>query len=414
MSPRKRRGPGEGSLFKRADGMWIGSVEIPSTDGRRRQKRVSAKDYKTAKEKLTELRENVSMGVIPSTSHTTVEKWLTHWLEHIKRPHVRPSTFQFYEEAVRLHIVPHIGKCRLGQLTAQEVRVMLNKANTSRNAQRAHLTLDLALKAAVSEGVLSRNVVDAVEKPGHTKGERGALSAVSAKHIIRTAIQVQECDTAGSGAPLLATRWAAAFLTGARPAELRGLTWDRVDLDSGQFDFAWQLQRHKQVHGCQDADGKPTCNRARPGFCPQRYWDLPAGFEYRECYKSLIFTRPKTKAGTRIVPIVPMLGEMLRRHAAEPGANPHNLVWHHRDGRPLDPADDHEAWKALIKEAKLPAVEPYAARHTTATLLDELHISEDVRMQIMGQSSKVAHRMYVHVDQSRTRAALGKLGDLLA
>lgn len=38
----KRRAAGEGGLFQRADGMWVGSVEIRSMDGVRRQKRVNA------------------------------------------------------------------------------------------------------------------------------------------------------------------------------------------------------------------------------------------------------------------------------------------------------------------------------------------------------------------------------------
>lgn len=411
MSPR-RRSPGDGGLFKRADGMWVGSVEIPTTDGKRRQKRVYSKSRSEARRKLDELDKSIKAGVIPVSSNTTVAKWLAHWLEHIKKPNVRPSTYQFYEEAVRLHIVPKIGAVRLDRLMPHQVRVMLDGVNTSRNAQRSHLALSLALGDAVNDGLLSRNIMDAVAKPGHNKTERGALSVADAKTVIRTAIDLQA--SSDETTPMLATRWAAGFLTGARPGELRGLEWDRVDLDNGLFDFAWQLQRHKKVHGCLDSAGKPTCGRNdRPSYCPQAKWDLEDGFEYRECYKTLIFTRPKTKAGTRVVRIAPGLLEMLRIHAAEPGPNPFGLVWHHRDGRPLAPHDEHHAWTALLEAAKLPPIEQYATRHTTATLLDKLGHGEDVRMQIMGQSSKVAHRMYLHADQTRTGAALDQLGGLL-
>jgi integrase len=400
MASTRRRSPGDGALYKRAsDGMWVGSVEI-RPDGKRRQKRVYSKSRTEARRKLDELRAQVAAGQIPVTAKTTVAQWLKHWLEHVKKPHVRPSTYDFYEEAARLHIIPHIGSVRLDRLTAQQVRVMLTEVNTSRNAQRAHTTLKLALKTAVNDGILGRNVMDAVEKPGHIKTERDALPAEQAKHVIRTAI--------ASSDDIHPTRWVAAFLTGARPAELRGLEWDRVDLINGQIVFSWQLQRHEKIHGCGN-----TCGRTRPSWCPQATWDLPDNYEYRECHRTLIFTRPKTKSGTRVVPIVPELLDGLRELALQDGPNPHNLVWHHKDGRPFAPNDELRAWTRLLETAQIPRVEQYAARHSTATLLDELGVGEEVRMAIMGQSSKVAHRMYLHVDQTRARAALNQLGALL-
>lgn len=410
----KRRAAGEGGLFLRADGMWCGVVDVPTVDGKRDQKRVYSKDHGKAVEKLRILKDNISKGIIPSSS-MTVGRWLPHWLETIKRPHVRPNTYDFYEEAVRLHIVPHIGKKRLDRLTPEDVRAMIRQANTSRNAQRAHQTLSMALKDAMSEGLLGRNVCDAVKKPGHLATSRGAMQLDDAKKIIRTAIDLQESRDESGTEPLVATRWASAFLTGARPAEILGLEWNRVDLDNAIFDFAWQLQQLKQVHGCgpADPDGAYPCKRTRPGYCPERRWNFENGFEYRECYRSLVWTRPKTKTGTRIVPIVAPLLEMLRQHAKIIGPNPHALVWHHRDGRPIAPKDDYKRWNDLLKAAEVPPAELYAARHTTATMLQEAGVAKEVRMQIMGHSSEAAHDGYIHVDQTQTRAALDTLAQLL-
>lgn len=52
---------------------------------------------------------------------------------------------------------------------------------------------------------------------------------------------------------------------------------------------------------------------------------------------------------------------------------------------------------------------PYVSRHTTATLLSQANVPEEIRMQIMGQSSAVAHRGYAHIDQTETRKALANL-----
>lgn len=60
-----------------------------------------------------------------------------------------------------------------------------------------------------------------------------------------------------------------------------------------------------------------------------------------------------------------------------------------------------------------PGRSPYVSRHTTATLLSQADVPEEIRMQIMGQSSVVAHRGYTHIDQTQTRKALANLDHLL-
>lgn len=413
----KRRAAGDGGLFKRADGLWVGVVDIPTEDGSRKQKPVYSMNYDIARDKLAALKDNISKGIIPSTT-MTVGKWLPYWLNEIHKPHIRPKTYKFYEESVRLHILPAIGRKRLDRLTAADVRAMLNTIPSSRNKQRAHQTLNLALKAAMVDGLLARNVCDAVRKPKHTPKVREAFTAAQCKTIIRTAIDLEASD-----GPALATRWAAAFLLGGRQAELIGLEWDRVDLDTGVVDLSWQLQQLTRVHGCGDpVDGIYPCevNRARrrrASYCPSARWDFEDGFEHRECYRSLVWTRPKTRSGTRIVPLVPAMTELLRAHQARGGDNPHNLVWRHPDGRPLSPTDDHEAWQQLLHTAGITTVGEtlplHAARHSAATMLLEAGVPEEVRMAILGQSSVAAHRGYLHVDQTHARAALANLAGLL-
>jgi integrase len=409
----RRNTYGDGGLFKRADGMWIGTVEIPSADGKRRQQRVSSKSRNECKRKRDELRAEIKMGIMPISATTTLGAWLDYWLKEIKKPNVRPSSYDYYEEAVRLHIKPHLATKKLKYLSAEEVRFMLTQANTPANAQRAHKTLRLALKDAIAEGLLRTNVTDAVAKPEHTQQGRTGLSAGDAKAALRAAITLEE---AGTGLPL-ATYWATAFLTGTRPGELLGLEWDRVDLDAGLIDLAWQLQEVDRAHGCGEPDNDDSypCGKKRPSFCPQTRWDLPAKFEYRECRGRLMWTRPKSEAGTRIVPVVAPVIAMLQQHQAAGGPNSYNLVWHRPDGNPLDRGDYSASWRQVLDAAGLPTkLVPYTSRHSTATLLQELGVPEETRMAIMGQSSAAAHRNYIHVSQDQSRLALGKLERLLA
>lgn len=409
----RRRAPGDGSLYKRGDGLWVGAVTVTTPDGKQHRRTVSSKRRGEAARRLEQLKADIEAGLVATTPKTTVGEWLDYWLENIHRPQVRPTTYRHYEQTIRLHIKPHIGARQLHRLTQEDVRTMHRavQGKSTRAAQKAHQTLQRALDDAVREGLLVRNVAAMVHKPRHTKELIQPLDADGARHLINTAID--------RGDPL-ATRWAAAFLTGARQAELLGLTWDRVDLEAGLIDLAWQLQYVQHTHGCGKADeiGAYPCGRQRPGWCPDRRRELPPGYEFRECYRSLAWTRPKTAAGTRIVPLAAPMLALLRAHRqmSADRPNPHNLVWRHPDGRPFGPRDDHRAWQEAARAAGFtdPLPPLHAARHTTATLLMEAGVPEQVRMQIMGQSSVDAHRGYVHVDHSLKHAAVAELGSLLS
>jgi integrase len=396
---KKRRTKGDGGFSQRANGLWVGRIELPpGPDGKRRYRSVSSRDRNVAIDRLKKLRRDVDEGRIAVTGNTTVAKWLDRWLTDIHGPRVRPTTRRDYETTIRLHINPHIGAKRLDKLTPQHVRQMHNAIDSDRAAQKAHVVLQRALRDAVREGMVVRNVAEIADKPRYVATQREPLTAGQAKQLLRCAIDADDP---------MATRWAAALLLGARQGELLGLQWSRVDLDNGIVDLAWQLQQLQQVHGCGG-----TCGRTRPGWCPQRHWDLPRGFEHKILHRSLALTRPKTKAGTRIVPIPAPLWALFEHHPRG-GPDSHDLVWHHDDGRPISPRDDHANWKAALRAAELPEAPLHVARNTTATLLMEAGVPEQIRMTILGHTSITAHRGYAYVDKSITRQAMTALDGLL-
>jgi len=343
--------------------------------------------------KWRDLQTAVNEGLVAPTPGMTVGRWLDYWMISVCGPNVRPNTRSFYADTIRLHITPAIGHWRLGQLSAAHVRNMLAGIKATRTRQRAHLVLRLALKSAVADRLIRYNVTDSIPKPKHVARQLGSFDAGTAAHIISTAFT--KCDESS------ATRWAAAFLTGARQGELLGLRWSHVDLEAGTVELAWQLQQLDQVHGC-DGD----CGRTRPGWCPDRRFAVPDGFELIPLHGSLALTRPKSTAGYRVVPLVAPLAAAMRHLCANVSPNPFGLVWTQPDGHPIQPRADHRAWKQLLVEAGVPDAPLHAARHTTATLLQAGGVDEDTRMRIAGHSSAAAHRGYVHVSLDRARAGM--------
>jgi len=401
VSAVSKRASGEGGLFKRGDGLWVASVAYHDKAGKRKFKRRTSKSYEKAVGLLRDLQNEVESGVLSASP--TVAEWLNYWLEDIKRPEVRQSTHRMYERTIRLYIIPVIGNVKLAKLSAADIRKLHNFAPSSRAAQKAHQLLHQALRDAIAERLLTRNVASEQRRPKHKTKESFAFSPEVAKHVMRTALTVDE---------RMASRWAAAFYTGARQGELLGLELDRLDLDGGTIDLSWQLQQMQQSHGCGG-----TCGRVRVGFCPQAHWELPEGFSYRIVHRSLVLTEPKTARGKRLIPLAPPLLEMLRVESQRPGPNPHGLVWHNEDGRPINPRDDYQGWKDLLAAAGIlngKTIPLHSARHTAASLLMECGVDPQVIQDTLGHSSAATTLNYKHTNLALAQAAMTQLGDLLS
>lgn len=402
-----RRAAGEGGVFQRkSDGMWVGSIENgQDANGKRRQKRVYAKDYRALVAKLDEAKTEKAEGLTLNRT-MTVAKWLDYWLPNVHRERIRPTTYLDYGYTVR-NITMAIGHKKLIELTPADVRQMhANIGKGTRKAQKAHVVLHRALKDAVAEGLIKRNVVDAVDQPAVSKGERKAFTVEQVQAIMGVAAGRNQMEYA---------RWLLAFLTGTRQGECLGLTWDRVNFDDAAIDITWQLQQLKRAHGCgEKTSGTWPCGRKHGSRCTVSKWDMPIKFEYEPLADSLVLTRPKSESGKRWIPMIKPLHQALKELAqVDRGPNPHNLVFHRADGYPIPPTDDNKAWTALMADAEITGMTMHSARHTTATVLRAAGADEQTRMEILGHNSPEVTRIYAHADQAKNSTMMDALAVLL-
>jgi integrase len=406
-----RRTRGDGTLFKRTDGYWVGGIELPAgPDGKRRHKRIVRKNRNDVIAALRQLKVNLDAGKITTAKTTTLTKWLDYWVEEIL-PHrdIKPGTSYSYKSTIRLHIKPHIGAKRLDKLHPSDFRglyVLLQKTVSGRAAQKADQVLRLVIKAAVRDGVLAANVMDRVDKPAHNAKESTAFSAATTMHIIETAFATQ--------GDMWGVRWALGFFTGCRESELLGAEWDRVNFDQALIDISWQLQRMQKQHGCGPVTGNGyPCGLKKSAYCPSSYWEFPASMVWRECENTLVWTVPKTKAGTRIVPLIPPALELLRALKATDVNNPHGLVFHHPNGKPFTQDQDQKMWKALLEAAGVDHVPQHTIRHSTATLLLESGADTHVIQSVIGHTEVSTTRGYQHVNLELARRAWGNLSQIM-
>jgi integrase len=395
VTPRKRRAYGSGSVWQRSDGRWYGVIEAGYTArGGRRRITVSAKTEAEAKRRLKEKQRQVAAeGVSDASARTTVKAWSETWLDMTQRT-LRPKPWATDASAVRKWIVPTIGHKRLEQLTPGDVRAVANaQRNAGRStstAHRTHVTLLSMLRAARQEGHQVPPRVIEVKAPALGVNDRTAMPIPTALAILREASFLPH-----------GSRWAMAFLHGMRQAECLGLTWDRVDLESGLVVVEWQLQQLPYLDRTDKARG----------------FRVPDGYEVQHLDGAYHLTRPKSKAGYRVVPLAPAMREALADwHAVAPDS-PWGLVWPAADGRPANDKEDREEFYALqlgtAREADTTRLHPsgryyfvHEARHTTATQMLEEGVDPHQVTAILGHSSILTTRGYQHPSQVPALAAM--------
>ena len=127
MTTRRKAANGAGSIFQRGDGRWCGAMYVTEADGRRVRRRVYGRTRKEAESKLVDLRSKAESGLPVTPSRLTVEAYLQEWLSTIVAQRVRPNTLSAYRLNVEKYLVPGLGRRPLGQLTAREVRLFLDR-----------------------------------------------------------------------------------------------------------------------------------------------------------------------------------------------------------------------------------------------------------------------------------------------
>lgn len=285
----KQRRKGTGTIYQNSRGQWVAAIEAGWTErGTRRRLTLKAGTEKDARARLAEAQRRIATeGIVTSFASITVKRWADQWLAQRQRA-VRPGTYVSDRSAVDRWIVPAIGHLRLDALAPADIRKVASAQENAGLAlptmQRTHAVLGKILADAVAEGYQVSQRAREAGGPGTGSSSRRALSIDDAMRILAAVAERSD-----------ASRWVAALVEGLRPAEALGLTWDMVDLDAATMTLAWQLKALPYVESRNPASG----------------FRVPRGFESRHLVGAYHLVRPKTRAGIRVVPVVPWLTEEL-------------------------------------------------------------------------------------------------------
>ncbi len=353
-----------GHVRKRHTWEFIVDISPHPVSGRRRQK--SRSGFVTKKEAESALHEfirYVEGGGDPSPERIRLAEYLNRWLDYQRTRGIRSRTLEGYEGYIRREIVPVIGGLELAKVRPGHIRAVLARVQ-HRGLSAATITqvrsvLGSALRQAVAEGLIPTNPVAVVKRPRvqrrelrwPTSAELGALLAVSRGPPWEVPILL-------------------AAVTGARRAEVLGISWEDVDLKTGTVFIRRSVQpvRHSEE-------------------------------------RTVGFTGLKTKRSRRIVQLPPFALEQIRSHRRDQlkrrtdlGASwrdpvddlgrPVAMVCDRGDGFFVYPDSFTTAFKRLARQAGLhPATRLHDVRHAVATELGRQGVQPVIVSAVLGHAS---------------------------
>lgn len=225
-------------IKKRKDGYYEQKITV-STNVRRS---VYGATPTEVRRKTKELIAEAARYDISNVKKMTLEAYMIHWLEEVKKPDLKPSSYDRVEQSLKYQIFPAIGHIQINALTSNDVQKMINTIINEKSystAKKAYNNLNACMELGVQRGEILKNPVKGVKLPSSKTKERKEITAYTPEEI--AAIVEEAKRTYKNGAPVYRYGYLIILIlnTGMREGEPLYLKWKDVDLE----------KRHIYIHG---------------------------------------------------------------------------------------------------------------------------------------------------------------------
>lgn len=312
------------------------------------------------------------------TTSTTLEDWLTYWMEEIVRPSRADTTVYGYSKIIENHLVPALGHIPVQRLTPASIQryytSLLREKDLSPNTiRRHHDLLSSALRAAVRQDVLIRCPTDRVEPPRlipteakyYSPEDLKRLYAAVEGHWLEPVVRLAGC-------------------LGLRREEICGLKWSCVDFD----------RRRIHIQAARTAAGA-----------------------------SIVLKETKNRSSNRVLHLTDELYPLLRREFRRQAQARTQLgaAWPDTDlvlvddrGNPYSPNNVSLAFRRFILSRGLPEITLHGLRHTFATVASAQGAPLFEIGRALGHSTPATTgRIYTHLLDTTHAPTLDKVASAL-
>jgi integrase len=277
--------------ISRKNKRWYVQIDVPAgPDGKRRRRGVGGfKTKREAKAAEAEALRRLKEQTFVEPSRVLVREYLTTWLAGMANQ-VRPTTLDGYRHQVRVHLLPISGTSGSSSSPPPPPPPPVSTSSTRswpsgggkdgqplapKTVRLAHTVIRRALRDAMADGLVARNVAAQARPPRARPVE---MRTWTAEEVGAFLASVREHRLYGA--------WLLLATLGLRRGELVGLRWQDVDLNAGRIAVRRTLVM---------VSGKPA------------------------------LAEPKTAKGRRSITFAPDVADALRRHRTQQAAE--RLAW---------------------------------------------------------------------------------------
>lgn len=346
----------------------------PVTGKRERHyKTLSNCTKKYAEAELRKLLYEHEHGHTVKSSATKLASWLAEWLDSYDVTKLEQTTRDGYEQSVRNHINPHLGRLTLDKITTKDIQSFVSKLSqrnlSPKTIRNTFTILRSALESAVVMQILSRNPCQGVKLPTATRYEAKVYSTDTVIDVLNLAKDKNIYPVFILGA-----------LLGLRRGELAALTWGDIDFDTGIITVD-----KNRVHTS----------------------------------KGVISKQPKSSAGTRTIcagtTVISLLQELKETIDDTNSTNIDNrFIVCKADGAPYHPDSITQMWKRFIARYDIEQIRLHDLRHTNATNYLASGASSKVVQKHLGHADiRTTLNTYAHVLPSMKQEAASNFDDYI-
>ncbi len=380
-----RKKKGTGSIEKKPNGTYLGKIRITGYD----TFYYTGTSQKEVQKKLNEFYALTQhKEVLPRRQ--TVNAYIENWLKIVKRPSMKPSSYDRLENTYKNQIRDtYVGRSQLGTLSTVEIQRLINsytRVLSYSSLKKVYNLLNNCFCYAVAVRDIGFNPVNGVKLP---KRENMMIATkeiqIMEEEDIRRLEEAQEAVYSNGKKRF---RYAPAYVlianTGLRSGEALALTWENVDFSSKIITVSQNASRIK--------------NRDENG-------DEIQGSKQ-------VVTSTKSQAGIRQIPLnskALKALELLREEQVRCNQETPFVITT-SSGKMVVQNSFYRIFQKMQESLGISPVPIHALRHTFATKLIRAGVDIKVVSQLLGHSSvKITYDTYVHTDLTRAVSAVRAL-----
>lgn len=356
-----------GTVYKRkGDERWVGCVNLPAENGKRKRLYVYADTERDAKRLYNELLYNVEHGLFKPNDGTTLLSLLNKWYE-IHKPKLAETTQELYRMYIDKHIGPQIGATKLKNLKPLVLDQFYNERLTylyrgkplsPNTVIKLHKLLHEALRYAVKNDLLVSNPADNVSLPQHIAYKPKIYNEDNFNNLL--------AEVAGTydEIPILL-----AGAVGLRRGEIFGLRWRDIDFKAKTITIVKTKVR----------------------------------------YNKKITKAPKSEASSRTIKVYDFVLDVLKIYRDASKLVPEYVCDKYA------PTYYSERFRNLLKKHELPKIRLHDLRHYNAIIMLKYGVSDKIAAERLGHSdTTMLKKVYQHVLSEMHDEAAAKIETAMA